>query len=351
MNRTKIILIAILVFLSIVLTSLLYFSAPVNSKNNEVVLIEVVENESVSSVLENLKVNQLIRSKGFAQLYVKISNKDNFKIGTYSFKQSNSLNEILTILNKGSNSQSNTVMFQEGLRIIDYAKIVEDKLGIKEKEFLKLTNDKEFIKELATKYDLIKDYDFNNKVFFLLEGLFAPDTYQFSSSADAKKVIEVLIAQNNKLYLENKKLFKASKFSLNEIFTLASMAEGEAKSIEDRALVTSIFVNRINKGIPLGSDVTTYYGLQIKMNERHLTSAEFNEVNNYNTRSTMKGLPVGPVNSPNFETVKAVLTHKKTDYMYFVSDKNLKIYGTKTYDEHKKLIEELKSKGLWLTLD
>lgn len=351
MNKTKIILIIILAILSIGLSTTIFLSSPVDSNNKEIKFIKVVEDESVTSVLENLKDNGLIKSKSFAQLYVKINNKDNFKIGLYEFSKSNSLSEIISILNTGSNSKTNTIMFQEGIRVIDYANIVAENLNIKKEDFLKLANDKNFIKELASKYELIKNFDFNDKAFYLLEGLFAPDTYQFNIDDTARDVIEKLIAQNNKLYLENKKLFDESKLSLNEIFTLASISEREATTAEERALVTSIFMNRLNQGISLGSDVTTYYGLQIRMNERELTSAEFNEVNGYNTRSSMKGLPVGPINSPNFETVKVVLDHKKTDYLYFVSDKNFKIYPAKTYEEHNKIIEDLKSKGLWYVIN
>lgn len=349
-NKKKLFLLIILLIISAGLGSFIYFSSPVNSQASDVKYIKVNENESVVDVLTTLEDSELIRSKSFARLYIKFTSQDSFKAGLYEFKQSDRLSHIVQILNEGSNSQVYQVTFREGLRVIDYAQIVEETLDIEQKDFLALCNDKKFIDALADKYELIKKYKFDKDAFYLLEGLFAPDTYQFQVGVDAKEVIDVLIKQNNKLYLENKELFDKSKLSLNEIFTLASIVEGEAQTQEDRELISSIYLNRIEQKIPLGADITTYYGLQLKLGERDLTNAELNEENGYNTRAAnMLGLPVGPVNSPNFATVKAVLSHKETDYLYYVSDKNFKIYPAKTYEEHNRIIEDLKEKDLWLT--
>ena len=84
----------------------------------------------------------------------------------------------------------------------------------------------------------------------------------------------------------------------------------------------------------LGSDVTTYYGLQVEM-KRDLTPSEFATVNPYNTRSSsMRGkLPVNPTDS---------------DYLFFVADKKGKVYYTKTVNEHDNKVKELKEAGLWI---
>lgn len=349
-KKIKFFLLFILIIISVGLGGVIYFSSPVNSQASDTKYIKISENESVVDVLTTLEDSELIKSKNFARLYIKVTSQDNIKAGLYEFKQSDRLGDIIQILNEGSNSKTYQVTFREGLRVIDYAQIVEENLDIEQKDFLALTKDKKFVETLADKYELIEKYKFNYDTFYLLEGLLAPDTYQFQVGVEAEDVIDVLISQNNKLYLENKELFENSNLSLNDVFTLASIVEAEAKTFDDRKLVSSIFINRIEDKIPLGSDVTTYYGLQIKMDERDLTNAELNENNGYNTRAAdMLGLPIGPINSPNFESIKAVLTFEKTDYLYFVSDINAKIYPAKTYEEHNKIIEDLKEKDLWFT--
>lgn len=99
----------------------------------------------------------------------------------------------------------------------------------------------------------------------------------------------------------------------------------------------------------LGSDVTTYYAFKTDMGERDLKTSELNTKNPYNTRGpNMQGkLPVGPICNPSREAIEATLNYKKTDNLYFVADKNKKVYFTKSNAEHLNLIKKLKSEGLW----
>jgi len=63
----------------------------------------------------------------------------------------------------------------------------------------------------------------------------------------------------------------------------------------------------------------------------------------------MKGkLPVGPISNPGEAAIKAVLLPEETDYYFFVSDKNRKLYFTTTYSEHVAMVQKLQNEGLWL---
>ena len=99
----------------------------------------------------------------------------------------------------------------------------------------------------------------------------------------------------------------------------------------------------------LGSDVTTYYAYKVDMGERDLTTAELYTYNPYNTRGPqMFGkLPVGPIASPSKSSIEAVISPDKTDYLYFVADKNGKAYFAKTFAEHQQIVTKLKNDGLW----
>ena len=99
----------------------------------------------------------------------------------------------------------------------------------------------------------------------------------------------------------------------------------------------------------LQSDVTTYYATKIDMDERDLTNAELNSKNPYNTHSTsMAGkLPVGPICMASESSIKAVIEPKETNALFFVADKNGKVYFSRTNSEHEKKIKELKDSGLW----
>ena len=58
-------------------------------------------------------------------------------------------------------------------------------------------------------------------------------------------------------------------------------------------------------------------------------------------------LPVGPIASPSKSSIQAVINPDDTDYLYFVADKNGKVYFANTLAEHQKIVSDLKIKDLW----
>ena len=100
--------------------------------------------------------------------------------------------------------------------------------------------------------------------------------------------------------------------------------------------------------MPLGSCVTSYYGVKKSMTDELLLS-DINASNPYNTRGANPvKFPVGPISLPGTKAIKAVIFPIDTDYYFFVSDKNNKLYFTKTNTEHEKMISKLQNEGLWL---
>ena len=134
--------------------------------------------------------------------------------------------------------------------------------------------------------------------------------------------------------------------SVHGLLTLSSMVELEAVTSEDRLLVSGVFHNRLNMGMSLGSDVTTYYAEQKKFTEN--INADVNKCNAYNTRGPcVKGLPVGPICSPSYTSIIASINPSETNYLFFVADKNNKVYYAETNEQHVKNYNYLKSNNLW----
>ena len=137
-----------------------------------------------------------------------------------------------------------------------------------------------------------------------------------------------------------------SKMSVHSLLTLASMVELEAVTSEDRLLVSGVFHNRLNSGIALGSDVTTYYAEQKKFTDN--INADIGKCNAYNTRgSCVKGLPVGPICNPSYTSIIAAINPNNTRYFYFIADKNNKLYYAENYEEHTKIYNYLKENNLY----
>jgi len=341
-----------LVFLLIILSGAIFgvqrFVAPMDAHDNTVHSFTINPGESRDTILSNLLDEGLIRDKTITQIYVRLSNNNDFKAGTFDLTKSMSMPEIIHTLNHPASVEEMTLTIPEGLRVIDVAALMEANLGINAEEFKALTNDQSFIDELAQSYPVIANYDFNSDMLYKLEGLLAPDTYRFALNSTARDVIRILVGQTNRIYESHLDKFNASHFTIKEIFTLASMVESEVHTKEQREIVASIFANRIEQGIPLGSDVTTYYGIQLHMGVRELTVAELHQVNAYNTRAPgFLGLPAGPVSSPSLMSIEAVLDMPTTNYLFFVNDKNGDIYPTATNAEHEAIIDRLRRDGLW----
>ena len=164
-----------------------------------------------------------------------------------------------------------------------------------------------------------------------------------------KQIFEKMLDRMEEILNEYKDEIENENLSVHEILTLASVIELESMHQEDRKDVASVLYNRLSKNMSLGSDVTTYYSVGINMGDRDLYKVEINAENPYNTRGpNMEGkLPVGPIASVSKSSIEAAINPNNTNYLFFVADKNGKVYFTNTNEEHEQMIQDLVDKGLW----
>ena len=254
----------------------------------------------------------------------------------------------VSLLEKGASNTDISITFKEGKTIKDYAKVLSETTNISEDEFLTKMKDKTYLTSLIKSYWFLTDAILDSNIYYGLEGYLAPDTYNFKDKdVTVEEVIKTLLDQEEKNLSPYKDTL--SKMNVHEVLTLASISELEGLKDTDRKLIVGVFQNRLSKGMNLGSDVTTYYAFNQAM-DKDLTSEMFNTYNPYNTRSSeMAGkLPVGPICNPSKESILASINPTKSDYYYFVADKNGNVYYTKTSSEHSAKVKELKEKGDWI---
>ena len=132
-------------------------------------------------------------------------------------------------------------------------------------------------------------------------------------------------------------------FDKNELLTLASIIQKEAKSLNDSRLIASVFINRLEKKMKLQSDVTLAYGF--KVNGNKITKKMLKSNHPYNTYYHF-GLPPTPISYPGEDALRSLENILKTDYLFFVSDGNGEHRFSKTYKSHKKNIKLWKNKIL-----
>ncbi|MFA5467522.1 MAG: endolytic transglycosylase MltG [Sphaerochaetaceae bacterium] len=123
--------------------------------------------------------------------------------------------------------------------------------------------------------------------------------------------------------------------SLAEIIIVASMVQRETNDPTQMPLIAAVIYNRLLRGMPLGIDATTRYGL--KAWDRALVAKDFNADFVYDTRRRV-GLPPTGIGSPTPEALEAAFNPAKHDYFYYLHDSSGAIHLSRTYEEHKEKI-------------
>lgn len=341
----------ILVLICFAIASSILLS-PVNKNSEDTVKFEVKSGTSKNMIADELEKAGLIKNALFFKFYIKFNIDTELYAGTYNLSKSMSVDEIINILssNKSIENEGIMVTFIEGKRLTDHAKKIAEYFDYTEEDILKVANSDEFINNAIDKYWFITEDVKNEKIYYPLEGYLFADTYNLKKNSTIEEILNTMLYTMGQKLSDYKEDIELSDYSVHEILTLSSIVELEGSTSNDRKGVAGVFYNRLKKEEPLGSDVTTYYGVK-KGFDKDLSIKNLENCNGYNTssRSTCPiiGLPVGPIASPSLASIAATIEPEEHDYLYFVADKNGKTYFTKTYKEHTETVSKLKKDGLW----
>lgn len=282
----------------------------------------VTEGAVLKSIAKDLKATGIIQSELIFRLYARTTGNGIYQMGMHSFTPSMKYADIIAELEKMPQADSYTVTIPEGYELRQIADEFE-KAG--------LINREVFMREIETGNF---DYPFiaaiperENR----LEGYLFPDTYTFTGKESEHSIINTMLDNFNKIVIPVYEQSGSSQ-SLDEIIRLASVIEREAAGDADRALVASVFVNRINKGMKLESCATVQYILQerkpVLSNEDTLIDSPYNTY-------LYGGLPIGPIAAPGLKAIEAALYPAESNYMYFLANaEGTESYFSETYEEH-----------------
>ncbi len=170
-----------------------------------------------------------------------------------------------------------------------------------------------------------------------LEGYLFGETHEFYATATATEVIQKFLEGTEQVIRENNltEQFAAQGLTLNEGFILASVVQKEAAA-SDMPTVAQVFLSRLKYGIPLGSDVTVSYALDTIDPDREAytdNSSALQVDSCYNTR-LYAGLPCGAISNPGLSALLAVANPTDTNYLYFLTGDDGKMYYSYTEAEH-----------------
>lgn len=161
-----------------------------------------------------------------------------------------------------------------------------------------------------------------------MEGYLAPETYRIYKDSKPTEVVQKLLNQQE----QQLSLTSINSQNLHEVLTMASILEKEARTLEDKKMVSDILWRRLKKNWALQVDSSVHYAVD-RSGDVFTTDKE-REINSPWNTYRFPGLPPGPICSPGPESVEAALDPKQNNYWYFLTGNDGKMYYARTLDEH-----------------
>lgn len=286
--------------------------------------------ETLKQIADNLRTNNLI-SSSFYFRYLAWRRNLNVRAGEYLISPAFSTREILKILSSGQAlSGDKNITLIEGWDIKDMAEYLGKNRLAGANDFLKQAQAPLSAWKLSfVKPDFLADAPKSAS----LEGYLFPDTYRIAADASAERIINKMLGNfNKKLTPQMRSDILARKKTIYEIITMASILEKEVRTPSDMKIVSGIFWDRLDFGMPLQSDATLSYALGDKIGGHSIEQTKLDLP--YNTYK-YRGLPPGPISNPGLNAITAAIYPQKTDYVYFLSDPQTgKTIFSRSLNEH-----------------
>lgn len=308
----------------------------VNPGDESRVRISVKSGSGPRQIAKELHENKLIRSTLAFDIYTRLSGtRDRLQAGAYSLSPGESTQDIVGHLMSGKTDSIN-ITFYPGATLRDGTDTAESKKTDVTTVLLRAGYARaEIDAALAKQYDhpLFEGRPASAG----LEGYVYGETYNFNSDATVE---EILTHTFDVFYqkIQDQNLIESLKqrnLTLYQGIILASIVQREVSSPNaneaspDQRQVAQVFYSRLEMDMPLGSDVTAYYGADQIGAERTV------EVDSpYNTRKHT-GLTPGPIASPSIGALAAVAGPAEGDYLYFLSGDDDVTYFARTDAEHQ----------------
>lgn len=283
---------------------------------------------STRRIATELKSAGVIRSADAFILWHYLHRKRSLKAGEYLFDKSATSLEVHRRLAHGD-VYFHTVVIPEGFNMFDIAQAIQNAgLGSSE-EFLKVaTTDTALIADLAPEARS-------------LEGYLFPNTYEFTRMQTMEEMAGAMVKQFRQVARElglatDTQSADVKDHDLQQTVILASIIEKETAAPEERALVASVYYNRMAGHQALQADPSVIYAELLQgsySGALHHADMQFNS--SYNTY-THPGLPPGPIGNPGKTSLETAMHPADTDYLYFVSNGNGHHRFAHSLEEHNR---------------
>lgn len=271
---------------------------------NTYIEIEAGNFDEVGAFLES---KYIIRSAFWFKVVARLTGNASLKAGLYSFEKPLYTYSVLQRVSDGfTNVEYVRITIPEGLSVEQIAEVAHKALpGFSTKKFI-----------IAAKQK---------------EGYLFPETYLVLPNITEDELIRMMSDTYKRKTRSLQSEIAAFGKPERDIVIMASILEEEGNTTESRQMISDILWRRIKIGMPLQVDATFLYINGKKTFD--LTKEDLRSTSPYNTYM-YKGLPPGPISNPGLDSLQASLRPTKSEYWYYLSDKNGGMHYAETYNEH-----------------
>ena len=289
--------------------------------------ITIPAGDGFGQVTDTLVSRGIVRSRFWFKLIAKIRGLDrSVRAGIYEIAPGESPWQVLSLLQRGRIASVRFTV-PEGLSLLETAALAERDLGVPRDSFLAAVRDP----DEAARARLVVP---------TLEGFLLPETYQVPVGSSARDVVRIMAKAFAAAW---KPAWDARLDTLGvtrqEIVTLASIIEGEARVDAERKIISGVYHNRLRIGMALQADPTVQYALEVKTGKPkpRLYQKDYDTPSPYNTY-LHPGLPPGPIDSPGLSSLEAALYPADVPFFYFVARPDGHHVFSRTYDQHLRAV-------------
>lgn len=286
--------------------------------NTATVRFVIPSGQSVQVIATRLQeIGVINNATAFRLLVRQLGLEGNLQAGSFELSPSQTAREIAFTLTQGSEDVWITI--PEGLRV--------EEIGTQLASGALVNFDQDSFIALAKKD----------------EGRLFPDTYLVPKESTAEYIHQLLLKTfEQKIATPLADEIEQSSYSFQELLTMASLVQREARTYEQMRHVSSILWNRVAIGMPLQVDATLQYakGYDIRTGRwwSPPTSEDKNLASAYNTYQ-QPGLPKGPICNPGVDAFMATLRPLKTADLFYLHAPSGEMYFGKTLEEHNRNVQ------------
>ncbi len=299
-----------------------FFVANTLVESDKPYLLKIPSNSVYKNVVDQLYEERVINDAVSFGFVAKILGyQDVVKPGLYTIEPKMNNLQLVRMLRSGQQSPVrvtfNTVRTQE-----DLAEKISANLEVSKEQFLELLQDSVYIRKFGFEEETIMS-------------LFIPNTYEFWWNTSAEELFERMHKEYQSFWTEERSQ-KAQDLGLSkeEVSTLASIVQAESQKSDERPKIAGVYLNRLRIGMPLQADPTLVFAAG-DFSIKRLTAKQMAIDSPYNTYK-YAGLPPGPINLPDINSLDAVLNFEKHNYLYFCAKEDFSGYHSFAvgYEEH-----------------